>query len=62
MMCASTILGRRLVPEVTRGAVLADRSLLPHRGEDFDPLAVSRGRARRHARGLARIDTARRPA
>ncbi|MEV4683645.1 phytoene desaturase family protein [Streptomyces kurssanovii] len=62
MMCASTILGRRLVPEVTRGAVLADRSLLPHRGDDFDPLAVSRGKARRHARGLARIDAAPRPA
>ncbi|MFJ8077159.1 phytoene desaturase family protein [Streptomyces sp. NPDC096176] len=62
MMCASQILGRRLIPEVTRGAVLADPSLLPHRGDDFDPLAVSRGAARRHARGLARIDTATGPA
>jgi all-trans-retinol 13,14-reductase len=52
---AGYILDRRLLPEVHGGAVLGDSSLLPERGEDFDPLQVSRGLSRRTARGLARI-------
>jgi all-trans-retinol 13,14-reductase len=54
---AGHILGRpALLPEVYAGAVLGDPDLLPERDRDFDPLRVSRGRARRDARGLARID------
>src|SRR5262249_39917254 len=45
--CASEILGRRLLPEVHRGAVFADRDLLPERPAGWDPLQVSRGTARR---------------
>lgn len=56
MVCASAILGRPLLPEVSGGAVLANPSLLPHRAPDWDPLRVSRGMARQDARGLARID------
>lgn len=52
---AGLILDRALLPEVHAGAVLGDSSLLPERGVDFDPLQVSRGQARRTARGLARI-------
>jgi all-trans-retinol 13,14-reductase len=57
IMCASRILGRALLPEVHAGLVLADPSLLPERAPNWDPLAVSRGRERRDARGLARIAT-----
>lgn len=57
--CASTILGRRLLPEVHAGAVLGDPALLPDRDEDWDPLRVCRGTARRGAKGLARIGGAR---
>ncbi|MEV5281237.1 NAD(P)/FAD-dependent oxidoreductase [Streptomyces sp. NPDC051993] len=53
--CAAQILERRLMHEVHSGAVLADVDLLPERPQDWDPLAVSRGTARRTARGLARI-------
>ncbi|MCZ4125417.1 phytoene desaturase family protein [Streptomyces sp. H39-S7] len=53
--CAAQILGRRLMHEVHTGTVLADRDLLPERGKGWDPLAVSRGTGRRHARGLAKI-------
>ncbi|MEU1666374.1 NAD(P)/FAD-dependent oxidoreductase [Streptomyces sparsogenes] len=55
MVCASHVLGRRLLAEVHRGAVVGDPSLLPDRGPGWDPLRVSRGRARREAKGLARI-------
>lgn len=51
--CASAILGRRLLPEVHGGTVFANPVLLPGRDADFDPLRVSRGLARRDARGLA---------
>ena len=50
--CASAIVGRALLPEVHRGAVLANPALLPERDADFDPLRVSRGLARRNARGM----------
>ncbi len=53
--CAAQILGRRLMHEVHSGSVLAEQELLPERGDNWDPLAVSRGSARRGARGLARI-------
>jgi phytoene dehydrogenase-like protein len=52
---AGRILNRQLLPEVYSGTVLGEASLLPDRDEDFDPLRVSRGQARRTARGLARI-------
>ncbi|MER7750791.1 NAD(P)/FAD-dependent oxidoreductase [Kitasatospora sp. NPDC097643] len=52
---ASEILGRPLLAEVLAGTVLGDASRLPDRGPDWDPLAVSRGRARQRAKGLARI-------
>lgn len=55
IVCASHVLGRRLLPEVHQGAVVGDPSLLPDRGPDWDPLRVSRGRARQQAKGLARI-------
>ncbi|WP_432134818.1 phytoene desaturase family protein [Streptomyces sp. bgisy154] len=55
MACAAQILGRGLLAEVHRGALLGDPDLLPARGADWDPLAVSRGAGRRSARGLARI-------
>ncbi|WP_234542818.1 phytoene desaturase family protein [Streptomyces shenzhenensis] len=53
--CAAQILERRLLHRVHAGEVLADVSRLPERPDDWDPLAVSRGRARRTARGLARL-------
>ncbi|MHA6761116.1 phytoene desaturase family protein [Streptacidiphilus sp. PAMC 29251] len=54
---AGHILGRPgLLPEVYAGAVLGDPDLLPERGPGFDPLRVSRGLARRDARGLALVD------
>jgi phytoene dehydrogenase-like protein len=56
--CAGQILGRRLLSEVYHGAVVGDPGLLPPRPAGWDPLAVSRGAARRNARGLARIDAA----
>jgi all-trans-retinol 13,14-reductase len=51
--CASAILGRDLLPEAHRGTVFATPALLPDRDASFDPLRVSRGLARRDARGLA---------
>jgi phytoene dehydrogenase-like protein len=51
---ASAIVGRALLPEVYRGAVPADPARLPERDADFDPVRVSRGLARRYARGLPR--------
>jgi all-trans-retinol 13,14-reductase len=53
IMCASRILGRALLSAVHSGEVLADPALLPQRPAGWDPLAVSRGRARSAARGLA---------
>jgi all-trans-retinol 13,14-reductase len=53
IMCASRILDRALLPAVHAGDVLADPGLLPRRPAGWDPLAVSRGRARSTARGLA---------
>jgi phytoene dehydrogenase-like protein len=52
--CAGEILGRPLLDETTAGARLGDPDRLPHRPPHWDPLAVSRGAARRDARGLAR--------
>ncbi|MER7702114.1 NAD(P)/FAD-dependent oxidoreductase [Kitasatospora sp. NPDC097605] len=52
--CAAQILERRLIHEVHSGAVLADPDLLPERPDGWDPLDVSRGTARRGARGLPR--------
>ncbi|MFI5805017.1 phytoene desaturase family protein [Streptomyces sp. NPDC051561] len=46
VLCASEILGRPLLAAVRAGAVLGDPGLLPERGEGWDPLRVSRGRAR----------------
>ncbi|QEV19971.1 phytoene desaturase family protein [Streptomyces alboniger] len=54
--CASRILGRRLLTAAHTGAVFGDRDRLPARAADWDPLAVSRGAARRDARGLAKVD------
>lgn len=54
--CASAIVGRPLLPEVYRGAVLADPARLPDRDDEFDPLRVSRGLARRYARGMPRLN------
>jgi len=53
--CASSIMDRPLLPDVHRGAVLADPALLPVREDSWDPLRISRGAARRDARGLAKI-------
>lgn len=53
--CAGGILGRSLMAEVHRGAVLGHAGLLPDRLPGWDPLAVSRGAARRDARGLSRL-------
>ncbi|MEU8241037.1 NAD(P)/FAD-dependent oxidoreductase [Actinoplanes missouriensis] len=55
VVCAGEVLGRPLLDDVTAGAVSADPARLPERPEGWDPLAVSRGVARRSARGLARI-------
>ncbi|MEU9079899.1 NAD(P)/FAD-dependent oxidoreductase [Kitasatospora sp. NPDC004745] len=55
MAAASQIIGRGLLPEVLAGSVLGDASRLPERGPDWDPMVVSRGRARQRAKGLARI-------
>lgn len=54
--CASAIVGRALLPEVYRGAVPADPARLPERDAEFDPLRVSRGLARRYARGMPRLE------
>jgi phytoene dehydrogenase-like protein len=55
VVCASAILDRPLMAEVSQGAVLANPALLPDRAPDWDPLRISRGAARQNARGLARI-------
>ncbi|MFF8725414.1 phytoene desaturase family protein [Streptomyces sp. NPDC015171] len=55
MAAVSRILGRPLLPEVLSGAVLGDPARLPAREAGWDPLRVSRGRARQRAKGLARI-------
>ncbi|MFF4398364.1 phytoene desaturase family protein [Streptomyces sp. NPDC001480] len=52
---AATILDRPLLAEAYAGTRLGDPARLPDRGPDWDPLAVSRGRARQRAKGLARI-------
>ncbi|MFI5805084.1 phytoene desaturase family protein [Streptomyces sp. NPDC051561] len=52
---AGRILERPLLSEVCAGTVLADPARLPARTPDFDPLRISRGTARRDAKGLARI-------
>ncbi|MFJ4876878.1 FAD-dependent oxidoreductase [Streptomyces sp. NPDC088745] len=52
---AGRILGRPLLSEVCAGTTLGRPDQLPPRRHDFDPLRVSRGRARRNARGLAGI-------
>lgn len=54
--CASAILDRPLLPEAHRGTVFATPALLPKRDALFDPLRISRGLARRDARGLAGLD------
>jgi all-trans-retinol 13,14-reductase len=53
--CAGKVTGRSLLAEVHAGTVVADPVLLPDRKPEWDSLAVSRGAARRDARGLARI-------
>ncbi|MER7847999.1 NAD(P)/FAD-dependent oxidoreductase [Kitasatospora sp. NPDC096077] len=55
MVAAGQLLDRPLLAEVAAGAVLGDPARLPVRGPDWDPLLVSRGRARQDAKGLARI-------
>jgi all-trans-retinol 13,14-reductase len=55
IMCAAHILGTPLLTEAYGGRVFVDPSVLPERLPGWDPLAVSRGRSRRAARGLARI-------
>ncbi|MFE4582332.1 phytoene desaturase family protein [Streptomyces chartreusis] len=55
MAVASQILDRPLLAEVYAGTVLGDPARLPERRADWDPLLVSRGRARHGAKGLARI-------
>lgn len=54
--CAARILGRPLLTEAHAGTVFAPPGRLPARAAGWDPLAVSRGAARRNARGLARVD------
>ncbi len=54
-MCAGEILDRPLFAEVRDGAAFGDARVLPERPAGWDPLAVSRGTARRDAPGLARI-------
>ncbi|PSR68658.1 phytoene dehydrogenase [Nocardia sp. MDA0666] len=53
--CAGRIVGSDLLGEVYRGAVPADRTRLPPRSVDADPLAVSRGKSRRDAPGLPKL-------
>lgn len=50
--CAATILDRPLLSEVHEGMVLGNPNALPTRQANWDPLAISRGRARATARGL----------
>jgi all-trans-retinol 13,14-reductase len=54
--CAARITGRRLLPDALAGNVLDDVVRPDRRPLDWDPLRVSRGRGRRHAKGLARLD------
>lgn len=58
VLCAAEILGRPLLDDVVNGAVFGDVSLLPARQESWDPLRVSRGRARA-GRSVAPLRTAR---
>ncbi|MFF2078099.1 phytoene desaturase family protein [Kitasatospora sp. NPDC058162] len=55
VVAAGQILDRPLMPELVAGTVLGDPARLPDRGPGWDPLLVSRGRARQSAKGLARI-------
>ena len=55
MACAGQIIGRPLlIGEVYQGAVIG-KADLPDRPDGWDPLAVSRGAARVHAKGLATL-------
>jgi all-trans-retinol 13,14-reductase len=51
--CAAQILDQRLLAQAHAGVVFGDPALLPRRPADWDPVRVSRGSARRGARGLA---------
>ncbi|KAB7834289.1 phytoene desaturase family protein [Streptomyces mobaraensis] len=53
ILCAARVTGRRLLAEAHAGAVFTDPALLPERPADWDPMAVSRGAARRD-RSVAR--------
>lgn len=55
VICAGQILNRPLLADASAGVVVGDPALLPDRPAQWDPLAVSRGSARRNARGLARM-------
>ncbi|MFI0739136.1 phytoene desaturase family protein [Streptomyces sp. NPDC021100] len=57
ILCAARVTGRRLLAETHAGAVLTDPALLPERPADWDPMAVSRGAARRD-RSVARAGRA----
>ena len=46
VQCASEVLERPLLQEIHQGAVLGDPALFPERREGWDPLGISRGRAR----------------
>jgi all-trans-retinol 13,14-reductase len=59
--CAGNILGRELLREVHAGTVVADPARLPRRSRDWDPLAVSRGRARIYTPGLPKLTLVRSP-
>lgn len=50
--CVAQILGKPLLADVHQGTVLGDPAKLPARAPGWDPLAISRGAARRDARGL----------
>ncbi|MFI6154381.1 phytoene desaturase family protein [Kitasatospora sp. NPDC051170] len=53
--CAAEILEQPLLPLVHAGKVQIDPARLPERPDGWDALAVSRGAARRTARGLAKL-------
>lgn len=55
IVCAGQCLGRPLLQEIYAGTKIGDQSMLRPRAAGWDPLVISRGTARRGARGLARL-------
>lgn len=55
VLCAGTVADRDLMREISSGTVLVESGDLPEHAPDWDPVAVSRGRALRRRREEGRV-------